>query len=403
MSSAPAGWYKDPMIPGAPRYWTGEAWLAPGERPEAVAPESSQQAGEFTPAAPAPPSPEDGPTPVANHVNPAAMAEPDAYRATPGDRGAAGEHEVEWDVVGVPRRPEATTTSPSSLPPWPPATGQLSTPTVPAPSGYPTQQVFTAPPYATQSYDAQPPYPPQPDAFQPTPWGSPPPATHRILGMTPLAAVLSVVALIVLAGGGWFTYSALTKGSDSRSIAGTASPSPSPEISDATVRPTDTATVTPALGGLTTSPSGRFTYVVDPTWIYDSNSVAVAVASPAPGETPVAAWWSLDPSIEPTSAWIAVSEYDLPGSSLEEAHQQAVDTLVTDAEVTTRTSAPVDFTNGVHAVTTTVDVTVSGTAMTAIVYSFGSEGHYLTIFGLGAEPSEVSRSMDYITSGVTVS
>jgi hypothetical protein len=84
--------------------------------------------------------------------------------------------------------------------------------------------------------------------------------------------------------------------------------------------------------------------------------------------------WFLDPSIEPTTAWIAVSEYALPGSSLEEAHQQASDALVADVEVTTRTSFPVDFTNAVHALTTTLEVNLSGTAMTAIVYSFGSDG-----------------------------
>jgi hypothetical protein len=50
-----------------------------------------------------------------------------------------------------------------------------------------------------------------------------------------------------------------------------------------------------------------------------------------------------------------------------------------------------------------VAVNLGGTTMTAIVYSFGSDGHFLTIFALGAEPSEVLRSMDYISSGVTVS
>ena len=103
-----------------------------------------------------------------------------------------------------------------------------------------------------------------------------------------------------------------------------------------------------------------------------------------------------------SAAWIAISEYALPGSSLEEAHKDAVDALVADVEVTT-TSAPVDFTNGVHALATTLEVNLSGTAMTAIVYSFGSDGHFLTIFALGAKPSEVLRSVDYITSGVTVS
>jgi len=234
-------------------------------------------------------------------------------------------------------------------------------------------------------------------------WGSPTPTPRRILGMTPLAALLAFVGLVVLAGGGWFTYSALTKGSDPGSGVVAASSSPSPEASDATSEPSATSTVAPAPDGQTTSPSGHFTYLVDPAWIYDSSSVADALASPSPGETPVAAWWTLDPSSHPTAAWIAVSEYALPDSTLEQVHTEGVDALVSDVEVTKRTSSSIDFTNGVHAVTTNFEANVDGTAMTGLVYTFGSDGHFLTIISLGADPTEVIRSIEYMTFQVTES
>lgn len=147
VSHAPAGWYKDPRDSGAPRYWTGEAWLAPGERPAAdILP--SQQAGAFTPAAAAPTSAGYAPTPVPSHSDPSAMAEPHAYNATAGDWGASGDQEVAWDVVGMPRKPDAASTSPSSGQGWSPETYP---PHASAPEGY-APQGYAPPTYAATTY-----------------------------------------------------------------------------------------------------------------------------------------------------------------------------------------------------------------------------------------------------------
>lgn len=173
MSDALAGWYQDPNASGAPRYWTGVAWLAPGERPATAATGLPQQTGVFAPAANAQPAAEFRPTPVADHANPPAIADERGPFPTTDNQGAPEQQAVMWDVVGAPRQPDAPATNPSSLPDFSPATDQLSVPAVAAPATYPAQPTYAAQPYPAQPYPAQP-YA-QATAGQAQAWGAPPP------------------------------------------------------------------------------------------------------------------------------------------------------------------------------------------------------------------------------------
>lgn len=107
MSNAPAGWYEDPSTPGAPRYWDGTAWLAPGARPATSASGSPPQTNVFTPST---------------------VVEPPAESL-----------HAPWDVVGTRRTPTAPAPHPAPEPERSATSEQWSLSAVVAPKAYEAQ------------------------------------------------------------------------------------------------------------------------------------------------------------------------------------------------------------------------------------------------------------------------
>lgn len=380
MSSAPAGWYEDPEAPGAPRYWNGGAWLASGERPTAAATELFQQNAMFTPSASAQHEAEFRPTPATNYADPSATAEGQA------DGALGAEQDVPWDVVGMPRQANLAATNPSSRPGWSPPEQQEYGSAVVAPSPYRAPANYGAPPhYQQSSYSA-------PAAAVPYDYA---PAARR--RFSPLRIIASIAAFVVAAFGVNWGLQTFLGGHESVVVAASATPSvPAQPSTDPSADAPSTAISTP--DDEMTTPSGWFTFLVDPTWLEDSSSMENPDV--APGETPVGAWWTKDRAAEPNAAWIAVSEYALPGATLEQVHQDAVNAFVVGSDVTETQSLSFDLPNGMHETTTTVQASVEGVAVTAMVYTFESGEHFLTFFGIGTDPSEVGMSMGYVSFDV---
>ncbi len=305
----------------------------------------------------------------------------------------------------MPRKPDVAATNPTARPDWSAANDPFPRPGAASPAAFvaPTYAAltFAAPTYvAQQTYPAQQPYP-----AQPAQWGSPVPTPRRFLGMTPLAAALSSIGLLVLVGGGWFAYGALTKDSNPGSDLAAATSLASPDSTSEPSNPaSETPVVAPETEGLTTSPSGNFTFVIDPAWIYDAESVATAEV--VPGETAVGAWWTEDLSLSPTATWFAISEYTLPGSTLDGVHQSAVDAFTTGMDITRRWSSPVTPQPGsplqIDAVMTSLQATADGGALYAEIYSYEYNGYFLEVFSFGPDREHLIMNTDLFLATLNI-